>query len=91
MDMSDYKGLNKGFRYIFVIIDNFSEHTRYVLLKKNAHTKGEELSNIRTTSKRKRNKIESDRGKEFQTTNFQNWVKQNKIHHYSGYPDKKFL
>ena len=66
-DMIDYKiSNNKGFRYIFIIIDNFSKHFRAIPLKnKYSQTKTNEFSNILTTSKRKPLKIESDRGTEF--------------------------
>ena len=64
-DFSDYKTSNKGFRYIFVIIDNFSKNLWATLLKKNSQTKTNEFSKILTTSKRKPLKLESDRGTEF--------------------------
>ena len=52
-DMIDYKiSNNKGFRYIFIIIDNFSKHLWAVPLKKtNSQTITNEFSNILTTSK----------------------------------------
>ena len=39
-------------------------------------------------SKRKPNNLESDRGKEFYNSTFQNFLKLNKINHYSRYTDK---
>ena len=65
--MIDYKiSNNKGFRYIFIIIDNFSKCLRAIPLKiKYSQTITNEFSNIITTSKRKPLKIESDRGSEF--------------------------
>ena len=66
-DMIDYKiSNNKGFRYIFVIIDNFSKYSWAILLKnKYSQTITNEFSNILATSKRKPLKMESDRGAEF--------------------------
>ena len=49
-DMIDYKISNKkGFRYIFVIIENFSKNTWCILLKKkqsNKNTRNFKYSNI---------------------------------------------
>ena len=54
-DMIDYKiSNNKGFRYVFVIIDNYSKNLWAIPLKnKYSQTITNEFSNILTTSKRK--------------------------------------
>ena len=64
-DFSDYKtSNNKKFRYIFVIIDNFSKYLWAIPLKdKYSQTITDEFSNILSTSKRSPRKLESDRGK----------------------------
>ena len=66
-EMIDYKiSNNKGFRYIFIIIHNYSKHLWAIPLKnKYSQTITNDFSNILTTSKRKPLKIESDRGTEF--------------------------
>ena len=66
-DMIDYKiSNNKGFRYIFIIIDNYSKSLWAIPLKnKYSQTITNEFSNILTKSKRKPIKLESDRGTEF--------------------------
>ena len=89
-DFSDYKtSNNKGFRYIFVVIDNFSKYLWAIPLKnKYRQTIANEFSNILTTSKRKPNKIESDRGTEFYNSIFQNFLKINNIQYYSRFTDK---
>ena len=89
-DMIDYKiSNNKGFRYIFIVIDNFSKYLWAIPLKnKYSQTITYEFSNILTTSKRKPLKIESDRGSEFYNSVFQNFRKSKNIHHYSRYTDK---
>ena len=89
-DFSDYKtSNNKGYRYIFIIIDNFSKYLWAIPLKnKYSQTITNEFSNILTTSKRKPLKIESDRGSEFYNSIFQNFLKSKSIHHYSRYTDK---
>ena len=89
-DMIDYKiSNNKGYRYIFIIIDNFSKYLWAIPLKnKYSQTITKEFSNILTTSKRKPIKLESDRGSEFYNSIFQNFLKVKNIQHYSRYTDK---
>ena len=89
-DFSDYKtSNNKGFRYIFIVIDIFSIYLWAIPLKNNySQTITNEFSNILTTSKRKPLKIESDRGTEFYNSIFQNFLKSKNSHHYSRYTDK---
>ena len=89
-DFSDYKTLNnKGFRYIFIVIDNFSKYLWAIPLKnKYSQTITNEFSNILTTSKRSPLKIESDRGSEFYNSIFQNLLKTKNIQHYSRFTDK---
>ena len=62
----DYKtSNNKGYRFIFINIDNVSEYTWAIALKsKNSQIITENISKFPTTSKRSPLKIESDRGKE---------------------------
>ena len=88
--MIDYKiSNNKGFRYIFVIIDNFSKYSWCIPLKiKYSQTITDEFSNILTKSKRSPLKIESDRGREWYNSIFQNFLKSKNIHQYSRYTDK---
>ena len=87
---SDYKtSNNKGFRYIFIVIDNFSNYLWAIPLKnKYSQTITNEFSKILTTSKRKALKIESDRGTEFYNSISQNFLKSKNIHHYSRFTDK---
>ena len=89
-DMIDYKiSNNRGFRYIFIIIDNFSKYLWGIPLKKKySQTITNEFSNILTKSKRKPIKLESDRGSEFYNSIFQNLLKLKNIHHYSRFTDK---
>ena len=89
-DMVDYIiSNNKGYRYIFIIIDNFSKFLWAIPLKnKQSQTITNEISNILTTSRRKPLKIESDRGSEFFDSFFQNLLKSNNIQHYSRFTDE---
>ena len=89
-DFSDYKTSNyKDFRYIFIIIDNFSKYLWAKPSKnKYSQTITNEPSKVLTTSKRKPIKIESDRDKEWYNSIFQNLLKTKNIHHYSRFADK---
>ena len=89
-DFSEKKTSNKkGFRYIFVIIDNFSKFSLAIPFKnKYSQTITNEFSIILTTSKRRPLKLESDRGTEFYNSIFQNFLKSKKIQHYSRFTDK---
>ena len=80
---------NKTFRYIVVVIDNFSKHTWCIPLKnKISQTKKEKFSKNLTSSKRKPIKKESNRGNEFYISIFQEVLKMNNFHHYSRYTHK---
>ena len=84
-DFSDYKtSNNKGYRYIIIVIDNFSKYLWAISLKKKySQTITNEFSNILSTSKRKHLKIESDRGTDIYNNIFQNFLQIKNIHHYS--------
>ena len=63
--------INGGFRYVLVVFDNFNKFDWTVPLKnKTAQTLKDFFQKIPITSSRKRNLIESDRGKEILTTFF---------------------
>ena len=90
VDMIDYKiSNNKQFRYMFIIIDNFSKLLWAIPLRnKYGETVTKEFSNILSSSKRSPLKIESDRGKEWYNSIFQNFLKSKNIQLYSRYTDK---
>ena len=85
LDLKDYgPENNRGYRYVFVIIYNFSEFGWTIPLKnKNAQTIKDSFENILINSKRKPNLIESDRGKEFYNNIFQDFLNKNIIKLYS--------
>ena len=85
LDLKDYgPENNRGYRYVLVIIDNFSKYGWTVPLKnKNAQTIKDSFENILTNSKRKPNLIETDRGKEFYKNIFQDFLNKNNIKLYS--------
>ena len=85
LDLKDYGPKNnRGYRYVLVIIDNFSKFGWTIPLKnKNAQTIKDSFENILINSKRKPNLIETDRGKEFYNNIFQDFLNKNNIKHYS--------
>ena len=85
LDLKDYGPKNnRGYRYVLVIIDNFSKYGWTIPLKnKNALTIKDSFENILISSKRKPNLIESDRGKEFYKNIFQDFLNKNDIKLYS--------
>ena len=88
--MIDYKISNNiGFRYTFVIIDNYSKYLWAIPLNnKYSQTITNEFSNILTTTKRKPLKLESDRVTEVYNSTFQIFLKTKNIQHYSRFTDK---
>ena len=85
LDLKDYgPENNRGYRYVLVTIDNFSKFGWTKPLKnKNAQTIKNSFENILINSKRKPNLIELDRGKEFHTNIFQDFLNENNIKIYS--------
>ena len=85
LDLKDYgPGNNRGYRYVLVVIDNFSKFGWTSPLKnKNGQTIKDSFENILRSSKRKPNLVESDRGKEFYNNLFQDFLNKNNIKLYS--------
>ena len=85
LDLKDYgPENNRGYRYILIVIDNFSKFGWTVPLKnKNAQTIKDSFENILIGSKSKPNLIENDRGKKFYNNNFQDFLNKNNIKLYS--------
>ena len=90
LDLVDY-GVknNRGYRYILVVIDNFSKYGWPIPMKnKYATTNKEAFEQIVTTSKRKPNLIETDDGKEFANKIFESYLSSQNIKRYSRYTSK---
>ena len=85
LDLKDYgPENNRGYRYVLVVIDNFSKFGWTVPPKnKNAQTIKDSFENTLISSKRKPNLIETDRGKEFYNNIFQDFLNKNNIKLYS--------
>ena len=77
---------NRGYRYVLVIIDNFSKFGWTIPLRnKNAQTIKDSFENIIKSSERKPNLIGTDRGKEFYNNIFRDFLNKNNIKLYSRY------
>ena len=85
LDLKDYgPENNRGYRYILVIIDNFSKYGWTVPLKnRTSLTIKNSFEKILISLKRSPNLIESDRGKEFYNIIFQDFLNKNNIKLYS--------
>ena len=85
LELKDYGPKNKrGYRYVLIIIDNFSKFGWTVPLKnKNAQTIKDSFEKLIINSKTKPNLIENDRGKDFFNNIFQEFLNKNNIELYS--------
>ena len=84
LDMNDY-GIknNKGYRYILVVIDNFSKFGWTILLKnKYAQSITDAFSQIIKSSRRKPNLLETDDGKEYVNKIFNEFLNNHNIKRY---------
>ena len=80
IDMNDYGPKNdKSYRYILVVIDNFSKFGWTIPLKnKYAQSITDAFSQIIKTSRRKPNLLETDDGKEYVNKIFKDFLNNNK-------------
>ena len=78
LDLKDYGPKNnKGYRYVLVVIDNFSKYGWTVPIKnKNAQTIKDSFENIIISSKRSSNLLEGDRDRGFYNNIFQDFLKK---------------
>ena len=85
LDLKDYgPENNRGYRYVLVIIDNFSKFGWTIPLKnKNAITIKDSFENILISSKRRPNFLEGDRDRGFYNNLFQDFLNKNNINLYS--------
>ena len=90
LDMNDYGPKNnRGYRYILVVIDNFSKFGWTIPLKnKYAQSITDAFSEIIKSSNGKPNLLETDDGKEYVNKFFNEFLNNNKIKRYSRYTDK---
>lgn len=90
IDLSAHYRKNKGFKYILIVIDNFSKYTwGESLKKKSAEEVSDKFEKILKSSKRKPKNLQTDDGKEFFNKKFQNIMTMYKINHYKTYSSIK--
>lgn len=87
VEMIPYANENDGYKYIFVCINTFSKFAWAIALKnKTAKTVTDAMQSILASAKKNvPQNIQSDHGKEFYNTQFQNVMKRYGINHYSTY------
>ena len=90
LDMNDYGPKNnRGYRYILVVIDNFSKFGWTITLQnKYAQSITDAFSQMIKTSRRKPNLLETDDGKEYVNKIFNEFSNNHNIKRYSCYADK---
>jgi hypothetical protein len=89
-DLQNFQNVNKGFKYILVVIDAFSKYAWCVPVK--SKTKLEIRSafeQIIKTAKRKPKHLQTDLGKEFYNSEFKHFLNLLQIKHYSTFSIKK--
>ena len=90
LDKNDYGPINnRGYRYILVVIDNFSKTGWTIHLKnKYAQSMTDAFSENIKSSKRKPNLLETYVGKEYVNEIFTKFLDSNNFKRYSRYTDK---
>ena len=90
IDRSSLSKYNKNYKFIFTIIDNHTKYAWAIPLKdKSGKSTTTALKSLIEKTKRKPDKIWSDRGKEFYNKTFLDFIKQNEIQIYSTNSDLK--
>ena len=90
IDRSSLAKYNKNYKFIFTIIDNHTKFAWAIPLKdKSGKSTTTAFKKLIETSKRKPEKVWSDRGKEFYNKTFLDFLKQNEIQIYSTHSDLK--
>ena len=90
IDRSSLSKYNKNYKFIFTIIDNHTKYAWAIPLKdKSGKSTTTALKSLIEKTKRKPDKIWSDRGKEFYNKTFLDFLKQNEIQIYSTNSDLK--
>ena len=90
IDRSSLAKYNKNYKFIFTIIDNNTKYAWPIPLKyKSGKSTTTAFKSLIEKTKRKPDKIWSDRGKEFYNKTFLDFLKQNEIQFYSTNSDLK--
>jgi hypothetical protein len=90
MDFQKYSNLNKGYKYVLVVIDSLSKYVWVYALKSKAKScVTDAMQNILINSLRKPKNLQTDFGKEFYNDSFKELMKKYDINHYSTFSVKK--
>ena len=90
IDRSSLSKYNKNYKFIFTIIDNHTKYAWAIPIKdKSGKSTTAAFKKLIETSKRKPQKVWSDRGKEFYNTTFLHYLKEQNIQIYSTNSDLK--
>ena len=90
IDRSSLAKYNKNLKFVFTIIDNHTKYAWAIPLKdKSGKSTTTAIKSLIEKTKRKPDKIWSDRGKEFYNKTFLDFLKQNEIQIYSTNSDLK--
>lgn len=89
MDMKNFKNINKGYKFILVVIDCFSKFVWCIPVK--TKTKTEIYNAMNTIFKNNRfpKNLQTDNGTEFYNDEFKKLMQRVGINHYSTYSVKK--
>lgn len=90
VEMLPYAGINKGFKYILVVINVFSKYAWCQAVKnKSAKEVTLAMKTILSQCKHKPQNLQTDMGKEFFNKDFKQLMNKWKINHYSSYSNLK--
>ena len=90
IDRSNLSKYNKNYKFIFTIIDNHTKYAWTIPLKdKSGKSTTAAIKKLIETSKRKPQKVWSDRGKEFYNQTFLRYLNEQNIQVYSTHSDLK--
>ena len=86
----EYAEASGGYKYIFAVIDCFTKYSWVYPLKANtANSAIECFKDVLSRCGQKPEMLNTDRGSEFKNKAFAKYMKDEKIHHYFSYSDRK--
>lgn len=84
VDMQEFKEANRGYTFMLTVIDVLSKYAWTVPLKNKTGNEIVRAFKIIFKDKRKPFYLRTDRGKEFLNRNFQAFLKENKVYHFTS-------
>ena len=84
VDMQEFKKVNKGFTFMLTVIDILSKYAWTVPLKNKTGNEIVRAFKIIFKDNRKPFYLRTDRGKEFLNKNFQEFLKENNVYHFTS-------